>query len=146
MTWGVAHILNSISLSCSLCSSTTNHLSTSIILSIDMFHRLSFFFLASLMLVVNAQFPACAQSCLGQAPHGSCSLTSNSCLCQSAEYCNATNDCFRTSCSQADWVTAYNYSVSLCNQAGVTESNTTHPPRKRTLPPAHIRRTNKARL
>ncbi|CAE6433594.1 unnamed protein product [Rhizoctonia solani] len=115
--------------------------------SLNMFNRLSLFVLASLAVFVTAQYPSCAQSCVGQASPGSCSLTDNACLCQNASYCNTTNDCFRTSCSYADWTSAYNYSVQLCNQAGVTESNTEHPPRKRAVTPAHVRtRMHKARL
>ncbi|CAE6421915.1 unnamed protein product [Rhizoctonia solani] len=113
-----------------------------------MFHRLSLFVVASLALFANAQFPTCAQSCVGQASPGSCSLTDNACLCQNASYCNATNDCFRTSCSSADWTSAYNYAVELCNQAGVTQSNCENPPtRKRGLPAVHVKaRMQKSRL
>ncbi|KAH7337456.1 hypothetical protein B0J17DRAFT_718219 [Rhizoctonia solani] len=114
-----------------------------------MFHRLSLFILASLMLfatVANAQFPSCAQSCIGQASPGSCSLTDNTCMCQNASYCNATNNCFQSSCSNADWKTAYDYAVELCRQAGVTQTNVMNPPAKRTAMPTHPRRMHKVRI
>ncbi|KAG9098869.1 hypothetical protein FRC06_005893 [Ceratobasidium sp. 370] len=96
-----------------------------------MFHRLSFVILALFMFfasVVRADFPSCATPCIGQASMGSCSSTDNACLCQNASYCNATNNCFRTSCSAADWKSAYDYSVAMCNAAGVTQSNIINPP------------------
>ncbi|CAE6406950.1 unnamed protein product [Rhizoctonia solani] len=116
-----------------------------------MFHRVSLLFVVLTMLlttVVNAQFPTCAHSCLGQASPGSCSLTDNACLCRNAAYCNATNTCFKNSCSSADWKTAYDYSVTLCRQAGVTQGNILNPPTKRavavqakrTFVPVHVRR------
>ncbi|CAE6451340.1 unnamed protein product [Rhizoctonia solani] len=113
-----------------------------------MFHRLSLFIVACFMLfatVVKADFPACAQPCLGKASPGSCSLQDNACLCRNASYCNATNTCFKNSCSQTDWKAAYDYSVALCNQAGVTQGSVLNPPTKRaaeakrTFAAAHIR-------
>ncbi|KAJ1301257.1 hypothetical protein OPQ81_003665 [Rhizoctonia solani] len=103
-----------------------------------MFNRLCFFLMAFLMLfaaVAKADYPPCAQPCVGQPDPGSCSLTDNNCLCQNSSFCNATNDCFRTSCSYNDWTTAYNYAVSLCNQAGVTQNNILNPPKKRSVAP-----------
>ncbi|KAG9078242.1 hypothetical protein FS749_009787 [Ceratobasidium sp. UAMH 11750] len=97
-----------------------------------MFHRLSFVvltlfvFLASL--VRASDFPSCAQPCVGQASGGSCSMTDNTCLCQNSSYCNATNNCFHSSCSLNDWRTAYNTAVAMCNQAGVTQNNIINPP------------------
>ncbi|CEL53294.1 hypothetical protein RSOLAG1IB_06261 [Rhizoctonia solani AG-1 IB] len=101
-----------------------------------MFYRLSLLFVALMIFfagIANAQFPSCAQPCLGQASPGSCSLTDNACLCRNAAYCNATNTCFKNSCSAADWKTAYDFSVALCRQAGVTQGNVLNPPTKRTI-------------
>ncbi|CAE6402842.1 unnamed protein product [Rhizoctonia solani] len=101
-----------------------------------MFCRLSFLvvaFITFFATVANAQFPSCAEPCIGQASPGSCSLSDNTCLCQNASYCNATNTCFKNSCSATDWKAAYDYSVSLCNQAGVTQGNILNPPTKRTI-------------
>lgn len=85
---------------------------------------------------VRADYPACATSCVGVYSAGSCSYSDNNCMCQNASYCNNTNNCFRTSCSYNDWVTAYDYSVSLCNEAGVTQNNILNPPHKRSVAPA----------
>ncbi|KAG8715037.1 hypothetical protein FRC11_005997 [Ceratobasidium sp. 423] len=137
-----------------------------------MFHRLSLFVVVCSVLfatIANAQFPSCAEckcstsasgsrtdlywlvACIGTASPGNCSLTDNACLCQNAAYCNATNTCFKNSCSSTDWKAAYDYSVSLCNQAGVTQGNILNPPTKRAIvaeakrtpAPAHVRPKSK---
>ncbi|KAF8607384.1 hypothetical protein BDV93DRAFT_553096 [Ceratobasidium sp. AG-I] len=106
-----------------------------------MFHRISFVVLAFVMFfaaVVRADFPACAQPCLGAAPHGSCSLTDNACMCSNASYCNATNLCFKNSCSQTDWKSAYDQAVAMCNAAGVTQPVILNPPTKRAAAPEPV--------
>ncbi|KAG9091217.1 hypothetical protein FRC06_000669 [Ceratobasidium sp. 370] len=112
-----------------------------------MFHHLSFVVLTLFMLfasLVRAQdFPTCAQPCLGQADPGSCSLTDNTCLCQNASYCNATNNCFHNSCGLSDWQSAYNLAVQMCNDAGVTQNNIINPPpRKRDFVPVYFGRAS----
>ncbi|QRW09848.1 CFEM domain protein [Ceratobasidium sp. AG-Ba] len=89
---------------------------------------------------VRADFPPCAQSCIGQADPGSCSMNDNSCLCNNAAYTNPTNDCFSTSCSQSDWQAAYDYAVQLCHDAGVTTGNINNPPSKRSFTPVYLGR------
>ncbi|QRV99002.1 CFEM domain protein [Ceratobasidium sp. AG-Ba] len=109
-----------------------------------MFHRLSFvvltLFLSFFSVVYAAEFPTCAQSCLGQASIGNCSPTDNVCMCNNTSYTNATNDCFRTSCSAADWKTAYDQSSAMCAAVGVTKPNVLNPPTKREFTPVYYGR------
>lgn len=104
-----------------------------------MFHRLSLVVLAFFMffaaLVRADGYPDCAMPCVTGANPGSCSATDNACMCSSAPFCNTMNLCFKNSCSHADWVTAYNYSNSLCSSAGVTKQVVLNPPTKRAAAP-----------
>ncbi|KAG8684799.1 hypothetical protein FRC12_023970 [Ceratobasidium sp. 428] len=96
-----------------------------------MFHRLSLVVLALFLFfasIVRADFPLCSQPCTTQYTAAGCSATDNACMCRNASYCNQVNNCFRTSCNATDWKTAYNQGVSLCNAAGVTQSNIINPP------------------
>ncbi|KAB5592974.1 membrane protein [Ceratobasidium theobromae] len=109
-----------------------------------MFARSSLLVLTLVVLfsgLARASFPACAQPCIGQGNLGGCSATDNACLCKSAIYCNATNNCFRNSCSQADWKAAYDQSVLMCQDAGVYSTIVVNPPPKRTLAAPEVKRT-----
>ncbi|KAB5589446.1 hypothetical protein CTheo_7114 [Ceratobasidium theobromae] len=102
-----------------------------------MFHRLSLFVLIFSVLfvgVARAAWPSCASGCVVTADPGNCSLQGNACLCQNASYCNVTNNCFRDSCSAADWKAAYDQSVAMCADYGITSTIVVNPPPpKRTL-------------
>ncbi|KAG8745071.1 hypothetical protein FRC10_008923 [Ceratobasidium sp. 414] len=90
-----------------------------------MFHRLSLVVFTLFMCfaaVVRADFPSCALHL------GSCSSTDNACLCQNVAYCNATNNCYHSSCNVTDWKAAYDYSVAMCNAAGVYQNYILNPP------------------
>lgn len=107
-----------------------------------MFHRLSLavlaFFMVFAMLVQAADPPACAQPCLTQYTAAGCGASDNYCMCTNGTFCNQVNNCFRTSCSTADWRTAYNWAVGLCNAAGATQTNVINPPPpKRTFVPVY---------
>ncbi|KAF8598691.1 hypothetical protein BDV93DRAFT_526608 [Ceratobasidium sp. AG-I] len=103
------------------------------------------FFCLSVFQVALAQdasiesFPECSIGCLGKADPGSCGMQDNACLCANPTFVQGTFDCFKSACpNAADLKQAWDFSSSLCKQAGV--SSTVVAPPKRTAIPEPIQR------